>query len=110
MIAKGGSGSDSHNVIENCSTAIKGIETTEKGIYDSIKAILNRLYAVFVEHTKASSTFSEVKTTDFKLPAGILTTECPMKAQEFIKVIRSLVHNHPYQAWAIIPTLERIFA
>ena len=33
-----------------------------------------------------------------------------MKAQEFIKVIRSLVHNHPYQAWAIIPTLERIFA
>ena len=102
--------SESHNVITNCSSLIKALDVTEAGIYRSIKLLLESVYQTFIENTKATSTYGQIKLADFKLPPSILGKEDPLKAAELITVLRLVIHGHPAQSWAIIPVLERLFS
>ena len=48
---------ESHNVLTNCTAAIKSLDVTEQGTYKSIKMLHEATYGTFVENTKATSTY-----------------------------------------------------
>ena len=85
---------ESHNVLTNCIATIKSLDTTEAGTYKSIKLILESAFGTYNENTKPMGTYGQIKLSNFKLPGSILGKEDPLKAAEFISVLRLVIHGH----------------
>lgn len=78
---------ESHNVLTNCTSAIKSLDTTEVGTYKSIKLIHEAAYGTYIENPKPTETYGQIKLFDFKLSQSILGKEDPLKAAEFISAL-----------------------